>query len=51
MRGPMLPDSITHAVERVKGRLIHIVSPCDFANAIVQLERAAATSRSSSPNE
>jgi hypothetical protein len=39
--GPMLPDSITHAVERVKGRMIHITSPADFANAIVQLERAA----------
>jgi hypothetical protein len=51
MRGPMLPDSITHAIERVKGRLIHIASPGDFANAIVQLERAAATSRSPSPNE
>jgi hypothetical protein len=51
MRGPMLPDSITSAVERVKGRLIHITSPGDFANAIVQLERAAATSRTPSPNE
>jgi hypothetical protein len=51
MRGPMLPDSITHAVERVKGRLIHITSPGEFANAIVQLERAAATSRNPSPNE
>jgi hypothetical protein len=51
MRGPMLPDSITHAIERVKGRLIHITSPADFANAIVQLERAAATSRNASPNQ
>jgi hypothetical protein len=51
MRGPMLPDSITHAVEQVKGRLIHITSPGEFANAIVQLERAAATSRSPSRNE
>jgi hypothetical protein len=51
MRGPMLPDSITHAIERVKGRLIHITSPADFANAIVQLERAAATARLSSPNQ
>jgi hypothetical protein len=51
MRGPMLPDSITYAIERVKGRLIHITSPGEFANAIVQLERAAATSRAPSPNE
>jgi hypothetical protein len=52
MRGPMLPDSITHAIERVKGRLIHITSPGEFANAIVQLERAAAaTSRTPSQNE
>jgi hypothetical protein len=51
LRGPMLPDSITHAIERVKGRLIHITSPADFANAIVQLERAAATSRTSPPNQ
>lgn len=51
MRGPMLPDSITNAVERVKGRLIHITSPADFANAIVQLKRAAATSRTSSQNQ
>jgi hypothetical protein len=51
MRGPLLPDSITHAIERVKGRLIHITSPADFANAIVQLERAAATARTSSPNQ
>jgi hypothetical protein len=51
MRGPMLPDSITQAIERVKGRLIHITSPGEFANAIVQLERAAATSRVPSPNE
>ena len=40
MRAPcwpsMLPDSITHAIERVKGRLIHIASPGEFANAIVQ---------------
>ncbi len=43
LRGAMLPDSITNAVGRVKGRLIHITSPADFANAIVQLERAAAT--------
>jgi hypothetical protein len=51
MRGPLLPDSITHAIERVKGRLIHITSPADFANAIVQLERAAATARISSPSQ
>jgi hypothetical protein len=51
MRGPMLPDSISNAIGRVKGRLIHITSPADFANAIVQLERAAATARSSSPNQ
>lgn len=51
MRGPVLPDSITSAIERVKGRLIHITSPGDFANAIVQLERAAVTSRSSSPSQ
>ena len=51
MRGPMLPDSITHAIERVKGRLIHITSPGEFANAIVQLERAAVTSRTPSQNE
>jgi hypothetical protein len=51
VRGPMLPDSITHAVERVKGRLIHITSPAEFANAIVQLERAAAPSRTPSQNE
>ena len=51
MRGPMLPDSITHAIERVKGRLIHITSPADFANAIAQLERAAATARISAPNQ
>jgi hypothetical protein len=51
MRGPMLPDSITHAIEQVKGRLIHITSPGEFANAIVQLERTAATSRSPSRNE
>ncbi len=44
----MLPDSITNAIGRVKGRLIHITSPADFANAIAQLERAAATARSSS---
>jgi hypothetical protein len=48
MRGPMLPDSITHAMERVKGRLIYITSPGEFANAIIQLERAAATSRAPS---
>jgi hypothetical protein len=46
--GPMLPDSITNAIGRVKGRLIQISSPGEFANAIVQLERAAATLRSSS---
>jgi hypothetical protein len=51
MHGPLLPDSITNAIERVKGRLIHITSPADFANAIVQLERAAATARISSPNQ
>jgi hypothetical protein len=46
------PDSITHAIERVKGRLIHITSPGEFANAIVRLERAAAaTSRTPSQNE
>jgi hypothetical protein len=49
-RGPMLPDSISNAVGRVKGRIIHITSPADFANAIVQLERTA-TSRSYPQNE
>ncbi len=51
MLATMLPDSITHAIERVKGRLVHIASTGAFANAIVQPKRAAATSRSSSPNE
>jgi hypothetical protein len=51
MRGPLLPDSITNAIGRLKGRIIHIASPADFANAIVQLERAAASARSSSPNQ
>jgi hypothetical protein len=51
MRGAMLPDSITNAIGRVKGRIIHISSPADFANAIVQLERATATGRVPSPNQ
>jgi len=51
LRGPMLPDSITNAIGRVKGRLIHITSPADFANAILQLERAAAIPRTSLPNQ
>jgi hypothetical protein len=50
IREPMLPDSITNLIARVKGRLIHINSPADFANAISQVQRVA-TSRNSQPNE
>jgi hypothetical protein len=37
--GPSLPDSITLATARVKGKTIVIRTPADFAKAIEQIER------------
>jgi hypothetical protein len=39
--GPMLPDSVSSAVSYLKGRIIQIYSPGQFADAILQLERLA----------
>ncbi len=40
-RTPMLPDSISNAISTLKGRTIHIYSPGQFADALLELERMA----------
>lgn len=42
-RSPDFPDSITHALRRVKGRMILVRSPGEFARAIEQIESSLQT--------
>ena len=38
-RSPMLPDSISNVISTLKGRTIHIYSPGQFADALLEVER------------
>jgi hypothetical protein len=44
--GPNFPDSITFALQRVKGKTLIIHSPGEFAKAIAQVERSTTADRS-----